>query len=126
LISQTVKNLDKAKAAEKAAAEAKLANEANAKAQEQLRNDLTETKRKLGATEEKLRAKEQAVNELMYVRISCMTWILLKVTSAVRMEGGALFPWTPLFASDHIPPRNVWTSTSARAEAAVVFTFSTR
>ncbi|KAK7435786.1 hypothetical protein VKT23_019484 [Stygiomarasmius scandens] len=65
MLLPTVKNLDKAKAAEKAAAEAKLANEAGAKAQEQLRNDLTETQRKLGATEEKLRAKEQAVNELI-------------------------------------------------------------
>ncbi|KAK7454084.1 hypothetical protein VKT23_011595 [Stygiomarasmius scandens] len=66
-ISQTVKNLDKVRAAENAAEEATLANEVSAKAQEQLRNDLTETKRELGATEEKLRAKEQAVNELMCV-----------------------------------------------------------
>ncbi|KAK7454066.1 hypothetical protein VKT23_011579 [Stygiomarasmius scandens] len=57
-----VKNLDK----ERIAKEMILAMEASVKVQEQLRNDLTKVKSTLEETGEKLKAKEQLINELMY------------------------------------------------------------
>ncbi|THV02549.1 hypothetical protein K435DRAFT_345614 [Dendrothele bispora CBS 962.96] len=65
MLLPTVRKLEKEKAAQKAAEEAKLATEATAKALEVLNNELTQTKRKLEATEEQLRAKERTVNDLI-------------------------------------------------------------
>jgi len=46
--------------------------EASVKLQGELRHDLNEVKRTLEETEEKLRVKEQAVNELKCAHVSCV------------------------------------------------------
>ncbi|KAK7454021.1 hypothetical protein VKT23_011532 [Stygiomarasmius scandens] len=60
MLLPTVKNVDK----ERITKETMLAMEASTRMQEQLHNDLNELKKTLEETKEKLRVKEQAINEL--------------------------------------------------------------
>lgn len=63
-LAQAVKNLGKERAAELAAEEAKRLTDEGAKVQEQLKTDLTNTKRQLETTEERLKAVEAAKKEI--------------------------------------------------------------